>query len=85
MAFDDCEETTWDGIVLAKLDQGFYLIQDLTKHCERTGPRFVVSLDFMHENRWMFYPTIEELKTAAADIDKRHDRIVHLVKTDKPN
>jgi hypothetical protein len=33
----------------------------------------------------MFYPTIEELKTAAADSEKRHERIVHLVKTDKPN
>jgi hypothetical protein len=35
MAFDDCEETRWDGIVLAKLDHGlFYLIQDLTRHYE---------------------------------------------------
>jgi hypothetical protein len=85
IAFDDCEETAWDGIVRAKLDQGFYLIQDLDpKTHEQTGPSFVVPLAFMHENGWRFFQTIEDLKTAL-DTAKPRDRVVHLFKSDKPN
>jgi hypothetical protein len=28
---------------------------------------------------------VEDLKTAADDTERRHDRVVHLFKTDKPN